>query len=63
MGFFGETKKSKSPAAATERHRNASKDSLVNKAKKFGIGRFWGQIAISLRSTHRASRRLGEFGL
>jgi hypothetical protein len=35
LGFFGEAKKSKSPAAATERHRNSSKDLVSDSTQGF----------------------------
>ena len=35
LGFFGETKKSKSPAAATKRHRNAAKSTGVESLQGF----------------------------
>jgi hypothetical protein len=35
LGFFGETKKCKSPAAATERHRNSYKNQLIEKEQGF----------------------------
>ena len=50
--FFGEAKKSESPAAATERHQDSEKCALVRSKDKFRIGRFWG------RSTNSPSLRL-----
>ena len=35
LGFFGEAKKSKSPAAATERHPNAAKSTMVESLQGF----------------------------
>jgi hypothetical protein len=35
LGFFGEAKKSKSPAAATERHRNSSKNLVLESGQGF----------------------------
>ena len=49
LGFFGETKKSKSPAAATERHRNLAECVLARSKNKLGIGHFRGQSTNSPR--------------
>ena len=51
LGFFGETKKGRSPAAATERQRNSAERTLLESTQAstssartgFGIGRFRGQ--------------------
>ena len=43
LPYFGEAKKGKSPAAATERHQDLAKCVLVLSKNKLGIGRLRGQ--------------------